>query len=109
MSRMAGHAKRCNLGRLWVWSPTCRSFEAAQESECRSTDRGREAKRKEEAKENRCPSDMKGVIRRLVNTEGTSEQYTELQCLRKGLDTDRKEAKQAKSCKSDESSFWRRA
>ena len=65
---------------------------------------------------------MEGVIGRLVNTEGTSEQYTELQCLRIRLDTDRDEGKQAKlpfppvevtanakSCKSDESSFWRRA
>ena len=91
------------------------------ESEYRSTDRGSEAKRKEEAKENRCPSDMEGVIGRLVNT--ASEQYTELQCLRNRLDTDREDGKQAKlpfppvevtalnakSCKSDESSFWRRA
>ena len=66
---------------------------------------------------------MEGVIGRLVNTEGTSEQYTELQCTRIRLDTDRDEGKQAKlpfplvevtalnakSCKSDESSFWRRA
>ena len=93
--------------------PTLRS---SPESEYRSTNRG-------EAKEDRCPSDMEGVIGRLVNTEGTSEQYTELWCLRIRLDTDRDEGKQAKlpfppvevtalnakSCKSDESSFWRRA
>ena len=72
------------------------TFRSSPESEYRSTDRGSEARRKEEAKENRCPSDMEGVIGRLVNTEGTSEQYTELQCLRIRLDTDRDEGKQAK-------------
>ena len=71
------------------------TLQCSPESEYRSTDRGSEARRKEEAKEDRCPSDVEGVIGRLLNTEGTSEQYPELHCLRKGLDTDRKEAKQA--------------
>ena len=39
---------------------------------------------------------MEGVTDQLVNTAGASEQYPELQCLRKLLDTDREGAKQAK-------------
>ena len=39
---------------------------------------------------------MEGVTDQLVNTAGASEQYPDLQCLRKLLDTDREEAKQAK-------------
>ena len=40
---------------------------------------------------------MEGVTDQLVNTAGASEQYPELQCTRKLLDTDREEgAKQAK-------------
>ena len=39
---------------------------------------------------------MEGVTDQLVNTAGASEQYTDLQCLRKLLDTDREGAKQAK-------------
>ena len=73
--------------------PTARS---SPESEYRSTDRGSEAKRNEDVKENRCPLGMEGVTDQLVNTAGASEQYPELQCLRKLLFTDREEAKQAK-------------
>ena len=39
---------------------------------------------------------MEGVIDQLVNTAGASEQYPDLQCLRKLLDTDREGAQQAK-------------
>ena len=44
---------------------------SSPESEYRSTDRGSGARREEEAKEHRCPSDVEGVIGRLLNTEGT--------------------------------------
>ena len=54
VSRVAGHAKLCNLGGLGPVEdmPTPRS---SPESEYQSTDRGSEANCEEEAKENRCP------------------------------------------------------
>ena len=46
------------------------TLQSSPESEYRSTNRWSEARREEEAKEDRCPSDVEGVIGRLLNTEG---------------------------------------